>query len=48
MRPPRESYVRVTTEHDGWTCEPAIEHRPGDSFEVFQPFGVPRNEAVSP
>jgi hypothetical protein len=32
VRPPREDYVRVTSEHDGWTCEPAVEYRDGDSF----------------
>lgn len=32
-RPPREDYVRVTLERDGFTMEPAVEYRDGDDFE---------------
>lgn len=33
MRPQREDYVRVTTEQYGFTLEPAVEYRAGDSFD---------------
>lgn len=35
MRPPREDYVRVTREADGFTLEPALEYREGDSFSFI-------------
>jgi hypothetical protein len=35
MRPAREDYVRVTVTRDGWTFEPAIEYRDGESFDDF-------------
>jgi hypothetical protein len=31
-RPPREDYVRITLDWYGFTIEPAVEYRDGDSF----------------
>ncbi len=33
-RPPREDYVRVTREANGFTLEPALEYRDGDNFKT--------------
>lgn len=55
QRPPRETYVRTyrPTNHGMFSVEPGVEFRDGDFVEVhgpmgwiqiFQPYGVPRNQ----
>lgn len=34
MRPPREDYVRCSVDCNGFTCEPAVEHRDVDRFHL--------------